>query len=68
MFALTFLSEAGPDTSLVWLLYIVLAFMFLMVVAGWLVSRKEQDQPEVRHEAKKSAKKDAELKDGRKAK
>ena len=68
MFALMLLSEGVPDTSLVWLLYIVLAFMFLMVVVGWLTGRKEQDQSEARHEAKRPAKKDAELKGGRKAK
>ena len=68
MFAVMLLSDGVPNTSLVWLLYIALVFMFLMVVVGWLVSRKEQDQPEARHEAKKPAKKDAELKGGRKAK
>ena len=55
MFALALLSEEGPDTSLVWLLYIALAFLFLMIVVGWLVSRKKQDQLVVQHDAKKDA-------------
>lgn len=68
MFALMLLSEGVPNTSLAWLLYVMLAFMFLMVVVGWLTSRKEGDRSEVRHEAKMPAKKDAELKGGRKMK
>ncbi len=59
MFALMFLSEGVPNTSLAWLLYIVLVFLFLMVIVGWLVGRKEQGQLEVQHEAKKLEKKDA---------
>ena len=53
MFALALLSEESPNTSLVWLQYIVLAFLFLMVVVGWLVSRKGYGQPKVQHETKK---------------
>ncbi len=59
MFELMFLSEGVPNTSLVWLLYIVLVFLFLMVIVGWLVGRKEQGQLEVQYEAKKLEKKDA---------
>lgn len=59
MFALMFLSEGVPNTSLAWLLYIVLVFLFLMVIVGWLVGRKEQGQLEVQYEAKKLEKKDA---------
>lgn len=33
-------SEAGPDASLAWILWIGLAFFFLMVVIGWWVSSK----------------------------
>jgi hypothetical protein len=55
MFALTLLSEEWPNTSLAWLLYIVLAFFLLMVVVGWLTSPKKQSQPEVQHEEKKDA-------------
>jgi hypothetical protein len=58
MFALMLLPEGVPNTSLVWLLYIVLVFLFLMVIVGWLVGRKEQGQLEVQHEAKKLEKKD----------
>ena len=59
MFLLALLSEEGPNTSMVGLLYILLVFLFLMVVVGWLVSQKEQGQPEAQHETKKSVKKDA---------
>ncbi len=58
MFALTLLSEEVPNTSLEWLLYIVLAFLLLMVIVGSLVSRTKQGQPENQHKAKKSAKKE----------
>jgi hypothetical protein len=51
MFALALLAEEGPNTSLAWLLWVALAFFFLMVVVGWLVSRKKKDAPEIVHEA-----------------
>ncbi len=41
LFALL-LAEEGPKTDLAWLLYVALAFFFLMVLIGWLVSRREQ--------------------------
>jgi|GEM_PF-1719198 len=53
MWALRFLAEAGPDSSLSWLLYCVLGFFFLMVVVGWLVSRIKGSRLEVRYEAHK---------------
>jgi hypothetical protein len=59
MFALALLLEEDANTNLVWLLYIVLVFLFLMVVVGWLVNRKEQGQSEVQHDTKKSAKENA---------
>jgi hypothetical protein len=53
MLALRLLSEGGegPDTSLMVLLFIGMAF--------WLTSGRKQDQAEVMQDAKKSAKKDA---------
>jgi len=57
MFAVIPLSEWKPDMSLVWLLYLALAFMLLMIVVGWLSSHREQDQPEARQEARKATKK-----------
>lgn len=61
MLALRLLSEGGegPNTELVWLLYAGMAFFFLVVIVGWWVSSRKQDQPEVKHEAVKSKKKDA---------
>jgi hypothetical protein len=61
MLALRLLSEGGegPDTSLMVLLFIGMAFFFLMIIVGWLTSGRKQDQAEVMHDAKKSAKKDA---------
>jgi Zn-dependent protease with chaperone function len=41
MYALPLLSEAGPDTSLTWLLLLALAFFVVMIFVGWWVSRKE---------------------------
>lgn len=37
----------GPDTSLLWLLWVALGFFFLIVIVGWLASRKQIAQPEV---------------------
>ena len=72
MLALRLLSEGGeiPDTSLTLLLFIGIAFFFLMIIVGWLTSSRKQDQAEVTNEAKKSMKKDADelVKGGRKAK
>lgn len=61
MLALRLLSEVGegPNTDLEWLLYAGMALFFLMVVVGWWVCSRKQDQPKDRHEAKKPAKKDA---------
>lgn len=42
MLAIQFLSEAGPDTSLAWLLGVALGFFFLMVLVGWAVSRNKE--------------------------
>ncbi|MBK7452351.1 MAG: hypothetical protein IPJ46_01145 [Anaerolineales bacterium] len=54
MLALSLLSEggAGPDTSLSLLLYIGIAFFFLIITAGWLSSNTKQDQAEVTQESK----------------
>ena len=54
MFALTLLSEEVPNTSLIWLLYILLACFLFIVIVGWLVSRTERDQPDVRNSAKEN--------------
>lgn len=72
MLALSLLSEGGksPDTSLMFLFLIVIAFFFLMITAGWLTSNGKQDQTETAHEAKKSTKKNVNerVKGGRKSK
>jgi len=54
MYATHFLSEEGPNTELSWLLFIVLGFFLLMVIVGWLTSRRNGEQVEVQHEAHKS--------------
>lgn len=61
MFVLRALSEGGggPNTELQWLLYVGMAFLFLMFIVGWWNSSRKQDQPEARHEAKKSTRKSA---------
>ncbi len=50
MFASVLLEEAGPNTELSWLLYLFLAFFFLMVLVGWWVSRRGGGQAEVPNE------------------
>ncbi|MBL8078637.1 MAG: hypothetical protein JNM55_11790 [Anaerolineales bacterium] len=67
MFALRLLSESGegPNTELLWLLYVVIAIFLLAIIVGWWADSGKQDQPDVKQEAIKSMKKDKELKGGR---
>lgn len=51
MFLIRLAEEGGPNTELAWLLWVALGFFFLMVIIGWLTSRRNGNQPEVRHEA-----------------
>ena len=46
MLAMNSLQEAAPNTDLAWLLFVVLGFFLLMVVIGWLVSRRNGEQVE----------------------
>ena len=46
-----FFAEEGPNTELSWLLYIALGFFFLMVIVGWLTSRRDDGQVEATNEA-----------------
>jgi predicted flap endonuclease-1-like 5' DNA nuclease len=50
MSAMIFLAETGPNTELGWLLYGFLGFFLLMVIVGWLVSRRKEEQPVVPHD------------------
>ncbi len=45
MSALSVLLQEGPDTSLSWLLWVVLGIFFLIVVIGWLVTRNRGSEP-----------------------
>ena len=45
------LQEEGPDSSLSWLLLVVLGLFLLIVVAGWWASRRPRIEPEIEHEA-----------------
>ncbi len=48
MFALRFLSEGGgPNTELLWVLWILLGIFALAVFAGWLASLRKVEQVEV---------------------
>ncbi|MCL4527813.1 MAG: hypothetical protein M1282_00175 [Chloroflexi bacterium] len=42
MLTMSFLQE-GPNTSLVWLFYVLLAFLLLVIVVGALTSREEAE-------------------------
>lgn len=52
MYAIRFLAEEGPNTELSWLLFIALAFFVLMIIVGWLTSRRGTEQAEVMPEAR----------------
>ncbi len=45
MFALNLLSESTNEPDLTWLLWLVLAIFFVIIIVGWLVSKKEGDEP-----------------------
>jgi len=52
MQALLLLSEGGgPNSSLSWLLWVVLVIFLLIVLIGWWVSRNKGEQAEVQSEA-----------------
>jgi hypothetical protein len=51
MYAIHFLAEEGPNTELSWLLLAGLGFFLLMIIVGWLTSRRNGGQAEVKHEA-----------------
>jgi predicted flap endonuclease-1-like 5' DNA nuclease len=50
MSAMIFLQETSPNTELGWLLYVFLGFFLLMVIVGWLVSSRKEEQPVAPHE------------------
>ena len=51
MQSLSLLSEAGPDSSLSWLLWVVLILFFLIVLIGWWVSNNKGQQVEGKEES-----------------
>src|SRR5688572_3530812 len=50
MYASILLEEAGPNTELSWLLFLVLGFFLLMVLVGWWVSHRNGTAVEVPQE------------------
>jgi cytochrome c-type biogenesis protein CcmH/NrfF len=54
MLAIGLLEETTVGADITWLLWVALGFFALMVVVGWLVSRKQKpEEPEpVKHESK----------------
>lgn len=46
MQSLSLLSEAGPDPSLSWLLWVVLILFLLIVLIGWWASKNNAEQVE----------------------
>jgi len=51
MYLLQLISEEGPNTELSWLLYTALGFFLLMVIVGWLTSRRNDGHFEATNEA-----------------
>jgi len=50
MYWMKLISEEGPNTDLLWLLFVALGFFFLIVIVGWLTSRQNDEQVEAVHE------------------
>jgi len=51
MYLIQFFSEEGPNTELSWIWYAMLGFFLLMVIVGWLTSRRNDGQAEAANEA-----------------
>ncbi|NJC97464.1 MAG: hypothetical protein C3F07_06585 [Anaerolineales bacterium] len=51
MYAFHFLAEEGPNTEFTWLLLVALGFFLLVVIVGWLTSRRNGGQVEFPQEA-----------------
>ena len=47
MFATILLQEAEPNDELGWLLYLILFLLLLMVIVGWLVSRRAVNRTDI---------------------
>jgi hypothetical protein len=62
MLFMKLLSEEGSNTELVWLLWVVLGFVALIIVIGWLVSGRKP--AEVKEEAKAHHDDDLEIIEG----
>jgi large subunit ribosomal protein L17 len=50
MFTIALFEETHGGSNLAWLLWVALAFFFLMVVIGWLVSRNRKPEAAPAHE------------------
>lgn len=50
MNTLFLLYQEGPDTSLSWLLWVVLGLFLVIVLIGWWVSRSRGSQPAIQRE------------------
>ncbi len=51
MYLIQLISEEGPNTDLSWLLFAALGFFLLIVIVGWLTSRRNDGQVEATNEA-----------------
>ena len=49
MYTIGLLSESAPETNITWLLWVALGFFAIMVLVGWLVSRKKKPEEEQAH-------------------
>ena len=49
MYAIGLFSEHVPEINVTWLLWVALGFFAVMVVVGWLVSRKQNPELEAAH-------------------
>jgi hypothetical protein len=52
MFVVQLLSEGGegPNTELLWVFYLLVAFLLLAIIVGWISSPRKKVEPEPTHE------------------
>lgn len=70
MLALRLLSEGveGPNTELIWLMYLGISFFFVVILSGWFFGTKKEEESESEMKEAQKEKNQPDLKSGKKKK